>query len=85
MYIWHLKGVTKSNNDLVVTLKGINSLLPIPDWAFPKALNELEKCGMIKTLRQRGKSSAVTILCENCYEGYPTLNFDHGDRLKVHW
>jgi len=43
MYIWHLKGVKKSN-DLVVTLKGINSFLPIPDWAFPKALDDLENC-----------------------------------------
>ena len=72
MYIWHLKGVKKSN-DLVVTLKGINSFLPIPDWAFPKALDELKKCGMIKTVRQRGKSPTVTVLCDNCYEGYPTL------------
>ena len=51
LYIWHLKGVKKSN-DLVVTLKGINSFLPIPEWAFPKALDELENCGMIKTIRQ---------------------------------
>ncbi len=72
MYIWHLKGIKKSTN-LVVTLKGINSLLPIPDWAFPTALNELEKCGMIKTIRQKGKSPTVTVLCNNCYEGYPTL------------
>ena len=70
MYIWHLKGVKKSK-DLVVTLKGINSFLPIPNWAFPKALDELEKCGMIKTVRQRGKSPAVTILCDDFYEGYP--------------
>jgi len=72
MYIWHLKGVKKSN-DLVVTLKGINSLLPILDWAFPKALDELEKCGMIKTIRQRGKSPTVIVLCDNFYEEYPTL------------
>ena len=72
MYIWHLKGVKKSN-DLVVTLKGINSLLPIPDWAFSKALDELENFGMIKTVRQRGKSPTVTVLCDNCYEGYTTL------------
>lgn len=72
MYIWHLKGVKKSNN-LVVTLKGINSFLPIPDWDFPKALDELEKCGMIKTIRQKGKSPTVTVLCDNCYEEYPTL------------
>ena len=73
MYIWHLKGVTKSNNDLVVTLKGINSLLPIPDWAFPKAMNEVEKCGMIEIVKQRGKSPTVTVLCDNCYEEYPIL------------
>jgi hypothetical protein len=54
-------------------LEGINSFLPIPDWAFPKALDELEKCGMIKTVRQRGKSPTLTVLCDNCYEGYPTL------------
>ncbi len=72
MYIWHLKGVKKSN-DLVVTQKGINSFLPIPDWAFPKALDELEKCGMIQTVRQRGKSPTVTVVCDNCYEEYPTL------------
>ena len=72
MYIWHLKGVKKSK-DLVVTLKGINSFLPIPDWAFPKALDELEECGMIKTVRHRGKSPTVTVLCDSCYEEYPTL------------
>jgi hypothetical protein len=33
MYIWYLKGVKKSN-DLVVTLKGINSFLPIPRLGF---------------------------------------------------
>jgi len=47
MYIWHLK-LVKTSKDLVVTLKDINYFLPIPDWAFPRALNELEKCGMIK-------------------------------------
>ena len=31
MYIWHLKGKSKSTKGLVVTLKGINSFLPIPD------------------------------------------------------
>ena len=72
MYIWHLKGVKKSNG-LVVTLKVINSFLPIQDWAFPKALDELEKCGMIKTIRQKGKSPTVTVLCDTCYEEYPTL------------
>ena len=35
MYIWHLKGVKKSN-DLVVTLKGINSFLPIRIGLFRK-------------------------------------------------
>ena len=76
MYIWHLKGFEKSK-DLVVTLKGINSFLPIQDWAFPKVLGELENCGMIKTVRQRGKSPTVTVLCDNCYGGYPihALNF----------
>lgn len=73
MYIWHLKGVKKTPKDLQVTLKGINSFLPVPDWAFPRALDKLEKCGMIKTVRQRGKSPTVTILCDDCYEGYPTL------------
>ncbi len=73
MYIWHLKRVKKYSKDLVVTLRGINSFLPIPYWAFPKALEELEKCGMIKTVRQRGKSPTVTVLCDNCYEEYPTL------------
>ena len=73
MYIWYLKGVKKSSKDLVVTLRGINSFLPIPDLAFPKALEELEKCGMVKTVRQRGKSPTVTILCDYCYEEYPTL------------
>jgi succinate dehydrogenase/fumarate reductase-like Fe-S protein len=72
MYIWHLKGVKKSK-DLVVTLKSINSFLPIPYWAFPKALDELERCGMIKTVRQRGKSPSVTVLCDNCYEECLTL------------
>ena len=52
---------------------GINSFLPIPDWAFPKALDELENCRMIQTVRQRGKSPTVTVLCDNFYEGYPTL------------
>jgi hypothetical protein len=72
MYIWHLKGMKKLK-DLVVTMKGRNSFLPIPDWAFPKALDELEKCGMIRTVRQRGKRSTVAVLCDNCYEEYPTL------------
>jgi hypothetical protein len=72
MYIWHLKGVKKSKY-LVVTMKGINSFLPIPEWDFPKALDELENCGIIKTVRQRGKSPTVTVLCDNCYEEYPTL------------
>lgn len=73
MYIWHLKGVKKDSKNIVVTLKGINSFLPVPDWAFPRALEELEKCGMIKTVRQRGKSPTVTVLCDYCYEEYPTL------------
>jgi len=72
MYIWHLNGFKKSK-DLVVTLKDINSFLPIQDWAFPKALDELERCEMIKTIRLLGKSPTVTVLCDNCYEGYPTL------------
>ncbi len=73
----------KKFKDLVVTLKGINSSLPIPDWALPRALNELEKCGMIKTIRQRGKSPTLTMLCDDCYEGYPTLNFDKRDGITV--
>jgi Ribonuclease G/E len=35
-------------------------------------LDEFEKCGIIETIRQRDKSSIVTVLCEDCYEGYPT-------------
>jgi hypothetical protein len=71
MYVWHLKGMKKSK-DFLVTLQGINSLFPISDWVFPKALDELEKRRIIETIRQRDKSSIVTVLCEDCYEGYPT-------------
>ncbi|WP_155398030.1 hypothetical protein [Methanosarcina mazei] len=73
LYIWYLKGIKKTSKDLVITLKDINSFLSVPAWSFPKALEELEKCGMIHTTRQRGKSPLVTILCDDCYEEYPTL------------
>lgn len=73
MYIWYLKGVKKTSKGLQVTLKGINSFLPVPKWAFPRALNELEKYGMINTVRQRGKSPTVTVLCDDFYEEYPIL------------
>ena len=73
----------KKSKDLIVTLKGINSFLPIPDWAFPKALDELEECGMIKTIRQRGKSPTVIVLCDNCYEEYPTLRTHTNNRMMA--
>src|SRR5208283_138232 len=82
MYIWHLKGVKKFK-DLIVTLKGINSFLRIHDWAFLKALDELEKCRMIKTVRQRGKSPTVTVLCDNCYEEYPALRTHTNNRMMA--
>lgn len=69
-YLFHLKGIKGSSDNLTVSLKEINQISPenpIPEWAFPKAIDELVNAGMITAVRRRGKSPVITIICKEYY------------------
>ena len=62
LYLWHLKGLRRTHEDLVVTRKGAWDKLGIGRFALARGLTRLETAGLIViTSRGVGKAIRVTI------------------------
>ena len=46
-------------------------------------MDELEKYEMIKTVRHRGKTPNVSVLCDYSYEEYPTIRTHTNNRITA--
>jgi hypothetical protein len=62
LLLWHLKGIQKTTEKLVVTRKVAWNRLKIERMALTRGLERLEKAGLITTYRGRGKAIRVTIV-----------------------
>lgn len=62
LYLWYLRGLRQTTQDLVITRKGADDKLGIDKDALYRGLGRLETAGLITTIRGRGKSRRVTII-----------------------
>jgi len=62
LLLWHLKGLRKTPENLVVTRKVAWDRLKIGRMALTRGLKRLESAKLITTTRGRGKAIRVTIL-----------------------
>jgi len=60
--LWHLKGMKKSPEDLIITRKRAMEILGIRKDALSRGLDRLETAGLITTTRSQGKAIRVTII-----------------------
>ena len=60
--LWHLKGMKKSPEDLIITRKRAKETLGIGEDSLSRGLDRLETAGLITTTRGRGKAIRVTII-----------------------
>jgi hypothetical protein len=71
LLLWHLKGIKKTTENLVVTRKVAWDRLRIGRSALARGLSRLEAANLITTIRGRGKAIRVTILSLRPTEAQP--------------
>ena len=62
VFLWHLKGMTGTTENLVVTRKRAKETMGLGRDALSRGLDRLEAAELITTTRGRGKAIRVTIL-----------------------
>jgi hypothetical protein len=69
LYLWYLRGLRKTSEDLIVTRRGALAALGVKERTLRRGLGKLETAGLVSTTRGRGKAIRVTLLR---LEGPPT-------------
>jgi hypothetical protein len=62
IFLWHLKGLTGTPENLVITRKRAKDTMGLGRDALSRGLDRLEVAKLIATTRGRGKAIRVTIL-----------------------
>lgn len=62
IYLWHLRGLRKTSDGLIVTRRGAKDVLGIGSDSLKRGLTRLETAGLITCTRGRGKAIRVTII-----------------------
>ena len=64
-YLWYLRGLRKTTENLVVTRKGAKEIMGISKDILYRGLSRLSEANLITTTRGQGKAIRVTILTVN--------------------